>query len=121
MANLGRRRGDGVTYRRGQGSVEMELLNVQLCLESLHPEVVDQAARIDDLESARDGAKMLLKVIAGMQALIFGAILALFSWGLNHMTFHSDWEKPEHSRVQSPQDSQFHDPAVYVPDTKGGK
>ena len=97
MANLGRRRGDGVTFKRGNGTVNEELLTIQLCLEALHPEVIDQAARIDDLESSRDKAYGMLKVVVVLQSIMLIAFASLFAWGLNHMTFHSDWERPQHS------------------------
>lgn len=103
MTNLGRRRGDGLTYQRGQGPVNEELLAIQICLESLHPEVVDQGKRINDLESSRDKAWGLLKVIAALNVLTIGLIIAAFTWGLNHATFHSDWEKPQYHSENAPQ------------------
>jgi len=104
VANLGRRRGAGVTtYKRGSGPVNEELLAVQLCLESLHPEVVEQGARINDLESSRDTAVGMLRVIAVLQTLMILSFIALLGWGLNHVTFHSDWERPPMHSENSPQ------------------
>lgn len=91
MANLGRRRGDGVTYRRGQGSVEQELEKVQSTLELMDPRLTDVEADVRDLRSDRDSAKGMLKVILLMQGLIVGLMIALFSWGLNHVTFRANW------------------------------
>ena len=109
MANLGRRRGDNLGYQRGSGSVEVELANLQSEVERIGPVVRNVEDRVDDLESSRDSISGMLKVIAGLQVLVVGMLIALFSWGLNHMTFHSEWEKPEHSRVQLPQDSGTHE------------
>jgi hypothetical protein len=95
--NLGRRRGDGVTYRRGQGTVEQELEKLQSAVEYIDPRVCDLEADVRELRTDRDSAKGLLKGIAVLQVLIIGLLIALFSWGLNHMTFHSDWERPYHS------------------------
>lgn len=98
MANQGRRRGDGVTYQRGQGTVEQELEKVQSVLEYLDPRVCDVEADVRELRTDRDTAKGMLKIIVLLQVLIVGLIVAAFSWGLNHMTFHTDYEQhPYHS------------------------
>lgn len=102
MANPGRRRGDGLTYKHGTGSVNDELLTLQLCVESLHPDVVDLAVRVNDLESSRDSIKGMFQVIAVLQTVMILAFIALFSWGLNHMTFHSDWEPPQQHSQSAP-------------------
>jgi hypothetical protein len=114
VTNLGRRRGDGVGYQRGTGSVEVELANLQSEVERIGPIIRDSADRIDNLESDRDSAKGMLKVIAVLQTIMILSFIALLGWGLNHVTFHSDWERPEHSGIQSPQDSQTH--ADYHPE-----
>lgn len=105
MANLGRRRGDGVGYQRGRGSIEVEMANMQSVLEILDPKVAGIEGRVDQLESDRDTAKGMLKVIMVLEILIVGLVVALFAWGLNHMSFHSDFERPEHSDIHAPQDS----------------
>lgn len=106
MANLGRRRGDLVGYQRGSENLQVEVANLQSEVERIGPILRDVAERVDDLEASRDRAYGLLKFVAGFQVLIFGMLIAMFTWGLNHMTFHSDFEQPrEHSGVQLPQDS----------------
>jgi hypothetical protein len=104
VTNLGRRWGDAVTYQRGQGSVERELEKVQSCLESLDPAVQRLEEDVRELRSDRDEHKGMLRVIAVLQVLIVGLLIALFSWGLNHMTFHSDFE--QHSRNNPQQATQ---------------
>ncbi len=103
MADHGRRRGDGVSYKRGSGSVEVELANVQSCLEELHPTIMDLEYDVRELRSDRDSVKGMLKVIVAFQALIVGLIITLFSWGLNHMTFRADFYESPHSSNQSVQ------------------
>ena len=106
MPNLGRRRGDGLTYQRGSGDTDTELEKLQSWAEYIHPRFVEVEEDVRELRSDRDSAKGVLKVIAALQVLIIGLLVALFSWGLNHMTFHSDYEStPYHSKVQSPQTS----------------
>ena len=103
MSNLGRRRGDGVTYQRGSGTVEQELEKLQSTMELLDPRVCDLEDDVRSLRTDRDSAKGMLKVILAGQALIVGILLALFTWGLNHMTFHSDWERPQLHSENAPQ------------------
>jgi len=105
MTNLGRRRGDGVTYKRGSGSLEQELEKVQSTLELLDPRVCDMEEDVRELRMDRDTAKGMLRVIIALQGIVIMILIALFSWGLNHMTFHSDWERPQHSQ-NAPQLSQ---------------
>ena len=111
MAKFGRRRGDGLTYLRGSGSLEVEVANMQSAIERIDPALYDVTDRVDSLESDRDSAKGMLKVIAVLQGLIILLLVALFSWGLNHMEFHSSYER---TGVQSkPTDSGL--PSSYVP------
>ncbi len=97
MANQGRRRGDGLTFQRGSGDVEQELEKLQSWAEHVHPQICELEQDVRELRSDRDRAMGMLRVIAVLQVLIIGVMVALFSWGLNHMTFHSDWERPQHS------------------------
>ena len=97
MANLGRRRGDGVTYKRGQGSVEQELEKLQSAVEYIDPRLCDIEEDVRELRTDRDKGIGMLKVIAVLQVLIIGLLIALFQWGLSHTSFHSDWERPQHS------------------------
>ena len=46
-----------------------------------------------ELRADRDRAYGMLKVIAALQVVIIGMFIAVFTWGLNHMTFHSDYER----------------------------
>jgi hypothetical protein len=87
----------------------MELALVQAEVERIGPIVRDHADRIDDLEASRDRIKGMFIVLVVLQSLVFILVGALFGWGLNHMTFHSDYEPREpHSSVQSqPTDSQM--------------
>ena len=91
-----------VTYRRGSGSVEVELANIQSCLEELTPDVDDLKRDVRELRADRDRAYGMLKVIALLQVLIIGLLIALFEWGLNHMSFHADFIEVPHSSISQP-------------------
>jgi len=101
-----------VTYKRGSGTVEQELEKLQSAVEYIDPRVCTVEEDVRELRSDRDSAKGMLKVILLGQALIVGLLIALFSWGLNHMTFHSDWEQPQRSGVQAPKSADL--PATYT-------
>ena len=115
--NLGRRRGDELGYQRGSGSVEVELANLQSEVEAIGPRLRVVEEDVRELRADRDRAYGMLKVIAALQVVIIGMFIAVFTWGLNHMTFHSDYERPEHSGLSSPQNSETS--TDYHPD--GGK
>lgn len=106
MVQFGRRQGDELTYSRGSGDTDTELEKLQSWAEYIHPHFLEVEADVRALRTWRDSTIGMLKVIATLQVLIIGLIIAAFTWGLNHMTFHSDYEpRPEHSAVQSPQTS----------------
>jgi hypothetical protein len=69
--------------------VEVELANVQSCLESLNPIVDDHGERIDNLEASRDNVKGMLTVIAFLQGVMITIFIAVFVWALNHVTLHA--------------------------------
>ena len=81
MADYGRRRGDGVGYQRGSGSVEVELANLQSAVERIDPDVRECKDRVDSLEGTRDNVRGMLWLILAGQGLVVGLIL----WGLNHV------------------------------------
>ena len=98
-----------MTYKRGQGSVEQELEKLQSAVEYIDPRLCDIEEDVRELRTDRDKGIGMLKVIAVLQVLIIGLLIALFQWGLSHTTFHSDWERPQHSGVEAPQNSQMHE------------
>lgn len=73
---------------------------MQSTLELLDPRVCDLEEDVRDLRSDRDSAKGMLKAIAALQVLIIGLLIALFSWGLNHMTFHADFDQHSQNAPQ---------------------
>lgn len=81
-------------YKRGNGTIEVELANVQSVLEVLDPEVTAQAVRIDTLESNRDWVRGALWVIIGLNGFILTVLLLLASWVLNHMTIKANFDNP---------------------------
>jgi len=83
--------------------VEQELERLQSAVEYIDPRVCAIEEDVRDLRSFRDSASGILKVIAVLQVLIIGLIVSLFSWGLNHMTFHSDFERPQLHSENAPQ------------------
>jgi len=76
----------------------LELSKVQGVLEALDPAVAVLEEDVRQLREDRASAMGMLKVIAVLQVLIVGLLVSLFSWGLNHMTFHSDYERPERTQ-----------------------
>ena len=103
MANLGRRRGDGVTYQRGSKDTDTELERLQSWAEHIDPCIKLLEEDVRELRDFRNTVSGVMKVVAALQVVIVGILIAMFSWGLNHMTFHSDYEPPQHSQVQKPQ------------------
>ena len=82
-----------MAYQRGRGSVEVELANLQSAVEDAVPRISRLEANVDDLQSDRDSLKGSLRVIIWMNgimlSLLIALIIALFSWGLNHLSMHA--------------------------------
>lgn len=89
-----------MTYRRGNGSVEVELANLQSAVEFLDPTVASLAQRTDSLESNRDWVKGALWVIMGLNVFILGILVSLATWALNHMTIKANFDSPTVSQKQ---------------------
>ena len=68
-------------YKRGSGSVEVELANLQSAVERIDPDVQVIAGKVDSLEATRDNIRGMLWLILAGQGLVVGLIL----WGLNHI------------------------------------
>jgi len=92
--------------------VEQELEKLQSAVEYIDPRLCNIEEDVKDLRSDRDRGIGMLKVIAVLQVLIIGLLIALFQWGLSHTSFHSDWERPQHSGVEAPQSADL--PATYT-------
>ena len=71
---------------------------MQSTLEMLDPRVCDLEAEVKELRTDRDTAKGMLRVIIVLQGFVIMLIVAFFAWGLNHVTFHSDFERQEHTQ-----------------------
>ena len=68
-------------YKRGSGSVEVELANLQSAVERIDPDMEVIAGKVDSLEATRDNIRGMLWLILAGQGLVVGLIL----WGLNHI------------------------------------
>jgi hypothetical protein len=102
--------GGTVTYQRGEGTVEVELSRVQSWLEIADPVIAKMADRVDSLESYRDINQGSLRIIIWLNgiilALMVGMIVALFTWGLSHISLRvENIPQSEHSALESPQDA----------------
>jgi hypothetical protein len=100
--------GGHVGFKRGNGSVEVELANVQSCLEVLDPLVRDAGgleARVNILESDRDEWKGSLRVIIWLNGVIIGILLLLLGWCLQHVTIRADFAPPGVSSQQKPSEN----------------
>lgn len=78
-----------MAFRRGRGSVEVELANVQSCLENLDPIVERHTEEIGELKSFQNNTEGKFTVIVWLVginvSLVIGGLVALFGWGLSHL------------------------------------
>jgi hypothetical protein len=98
-----------VGFKRGKDSIEVELANVQSCLEVLDPLIRDRGGleeRVDELESDRDTWKGSLRIIIWLNGVIIGILLLLGGWCLQHLTIRASFDKSDQSQ-NLPQDSQI--------------
>jgi hypothetical protein len=98
-----------MVYQRGTGSVELELSRVQSCLEVVDPKVDDLADRVDSLEATRDKIEGKFTVIVWLVGvnitLMLSLLVALFTWGLNHITVRVYDVKPQLTSTSIPQNA----------------
>lgn len=85
-----------LAYKRGSDTMQVELANVQSCLEALDPLVRDKGGledRIDSLEATRDnlGGKFTVIIwLVGLNvSILVGLIIALF--GSGKLTIHANF------------------------------
>jgi hypothetical protein len=80
-----------VTFRRGTGSLEVEVASIQTYLEgTVEPVLNDHTDQISDLKTFKDKTQGQFTVIIVLNSIILtlvaALIVALFSWGLSHIT-----------------------------------
>ena len=79
--------------------------------KTVDPKLEDHEKRIDKTESILDKTEGKFKVIIWLNGVIItllvGILLSLFTWVLNHVTFHVEATPPVVSQSQQPQDAVF--------------
>lgn len=98
-----------MTFRRGTGSVEVELASIQTWAEGIDPVVEGHTAEIGQLRTFKDSTEGKFTVIVWMNgiilALVTGMIVALFAWGLSHITLRVSSDPTSITESHSPQES----------------
>jgi hypothetical protein len=89
-----------MAFRRGTGSVEVELASVQTYLEG----TVDPAiCQIDELLAFKNKTQGQFTVIivlnSAILVLVTGLIITLFTWGLNHITLKVQTDSASESKT----------------------
>jgi hypothetical protein len=96
-----------MAYFRGSGSVEVELARVQSWVEDADPRIdaVEKAQEKvqSDIDGWKGSQRVIIWLIGVNISLMCGLIIALFVWGLDHITLKAHFTDPIYQSFQNTQ------------------